>query len=442
MMFGLRSLFVFLLVVSVAVATDYLFHGTFDDAKTKTSGRFYYLYSEDGYDHCRFREEYDLPGNKHVNNLYMYMSGSVQSLTVLYSMCDVCTSDFIPEMPDQWWKNSTSYTDSNISEKVVIGSKSYTLKWYNKTSGTAKSSQVKSILMNYATDPAEAVVGAIEFTDGRFFRIKEFNYVENASMYDSKFSPDDTCPTGGCTMLVDIALIFDFNGSMYSGDWNYTTQFVENWVDVFNFGDQAAAAVIIKSYSDASIIAGAGSSLSTNKEDLIRDLKKQPPPSGSSCLGSGLELARSVFDKSPRKSKSPTKLAIVISDGSDSCNDRSQAAAELIKQDGAALIVIGVNVSGSVETHLKNLATKIIIKYAFFKAKSFKNIDNVANSLFTYLNCNAIRPVCDTFYGCGKCFPKPSTNPSTTEPSASCYHGAQISLIIVALITMLSVLFM
>jgi len=468
-MFGSQTRFLvvfgLLACVSVTLAENYIYTGTFVETKTdapntSTSGTFYYLYSTEGKDKCRFRVEYTLPGNQKVNNLYQYLYDAGQNMSVLYSMCDDCTAESVQEMPDPWWLDSI-YSDTGSTKQVTLGGASHTLKWFSRVNGTAKSSQVYRILMNGVTDPTTTLVGAIEFSDGRVFTLSSFSYLTPSQMTPSnaKFQASNSCPRPTCSMFADIVFVLDFSGSVGCVGWNQTSDFAIAVMNSFTFGDQAAAAACIqfngpryvykgtglsravtcnhnstvqayRFYTDyvnppdsitedttASVLAGADSSsgktVSINRVDLINNMQTPRCPSiyHNTCQSWGLELAMKVFDRSPRKNKNPPphRIVIAVTDGDDHCPNRTVESARKLRDDyGAFFIGVGVGLECDYDKDfIRNLSTILANQPSYFDVKGYSQIKTLVDKLFTPL-CDQYSSRCGLsckgFCGCGKCF--------------------------------------
>jgi len=272
---------------------------------------------------------------------------------------------------------------------------------------------------------------------------------------DPKFSTDSglDCPVPTCSMYTDIVFVLDYSGTVDSSEWRQQANFVIAVMNNFTFGDNAAAAAIVKfcgpycgkqptwvsipgcrwshasndwnyttcssSYmtgaNTAEVMAGSGPkdsmTVSTTKSDLISVMQQTRYPSGQTCQAFGLELAMKVFDRSPRAgyNRKPHRIVIAVTDGDDYCPNRTRAAAEKLKSDYDALFLgVGVGLDCQYDKNfIESLTSTIGDQKGYYDVQDYSRILEVSNKIFTPL-CDEFHsdcgPDCQGFCGCGDCF--------------------------------------
>jgi len=230
-------------------------------------------------------------------------------------------------------------------------------------------------------------------------------------------------------MFTDIVFVLDYSGSVSSTEWTQTSKFVIGVMNSFAFGDQGAAAACIKFTTSAQGLAygtyNGQQTVTTNKADLINTMSTERKPSGGTCQGSGLELAKQYFDHSPRKSKNVHKIVIAITDGSDGCRSRTQTAAKTLRETYDAFFIgVGVGIMRESDRQfIKDLTTQIAGQPSYYPVDNYGEIHTLVNKLFTPM-CDKYSydygSACKGFRGCGKCFCPNCTIPSDACKTMSC----------------------
>jgi len=456
---SLFAICVVLLVCSAAVLADNILTAKFVERRVNReyafmSGNLYYKYDEAHPENSRLRFVYSVGGST-VSNLYHYGDGA------MYSMCsDACTGKLLTEGADPWYNRDKYYTK---------GKKEGDLYWFDRTKeGVTESvgAQVSSILMDTGNS-ASNKIQQINFTDGRYLVLSEVKH--HSSGYDDMFKVDESldCPEATCAIYADLVFVVDNSGSVDDGEWTKTVNFVNAVMDTFTFDEKAVEAAIIqfnapefKTYCatksvarncnkckedsvyhgnyplpvpnerTATIVAGEDWGEGTTVSDKLNSLKTKlnagRPTKGHTCQAFGLELAKAVLERAPRRNyqKKPAPIVIAVTDGEDNCPNRTREAAKELRDYGAFLVEIGVGIGGCNDydiNFLKEIASKIgsSTTPAYYDVKDYNAIHEVTEKLFKPL-CDDFStdcgPDCLGFCGCGKCM-----CPQCDETGSSCF---------------------
>jgi len=417
-----------------------------------TNGKLYYYYDSTTPANSRLRFEYSLPGKISVIKLYNYTDDSV------FSMCTgkTCTGIYISEDPDPWYPDSATY---NQAQNPTTGS----YYWYTRKTVTGQ--QVKRILMNQDKAAANPIL-KIEFNDGRILDIK--NSVRNPNGYNAnhakfKIESGYNCPKPNCPLYADIVFVLDNSGSVNGTEWTISKDFVRKLLGKYEFGPKAVEAAVIqfqgnykhknckkkvidecktcytdhefKTYSvpnklTAKIIAGKSDSVTYDFDSLNKSLNNKRPESHGTCQGFGLQLAMSVFDKSPRnKNKDkPNRIVIVVTDGQDFCPVRTTNAANKLKKNyGAFIFEVGVGIPSCGknyhQTFLKGLASSIgsANTTAYYDVKNYDKVKEMSDILFKPIcrfSTSDCGSACHGFCGCANCY-----CPYCNDTGSYCYNN-------------------
>jgi len=414
---------------------------------SKAHGTLYYKYDSANPKNCRLRYEYTLPKNNVVKNLYNYNDGAI------YSMCTAkCTGLRTTEAPDPWYYVSNVYTKGNKEGDYY---------WYTRkplAAGSTASPQVSKILMGTSTSPSNQI-SKIELNDGRTLTLSSVQKL--TSGYDDKFVVESglNCPKPTCPIYADLIFVLDNSNSVSDSSWRKGGNFVDAVMQSFTFGIDAVEASIIQfnappaymcetrtvsgcdqCYTDrgfvttyngitytypgwgtAEIVAGKdygeGMTLSPDRIALETVMNaSRPARSGQTCQGYGLELAKTILDRSPRKNyaKKPQPIIIAVTDGADWCPNKTADAAESLRKDyGAFVAEIGVGLYTGCGDYDRNFLRRIASKIgtsdnpAYYDVSDYGAIHKVTEQLFKPI-CDDFNsdcgPDCLGFCGCGQCF--------------------------------------
>jgi len=466
-MFGTHSRFLsvcvaVLLLAATAFSAQYIIQADFEETRaskpgTLTHGTLRYLYDSSTKKNSRLSFTYNLPKNHVVNNLYHYTDAA------MYSICgtSACTGIKTSESPDPWYFVSSVY-----KQVSSYGGGMYT--YTNKTETT----QVKRIVMTPDTTPNANTykVQEVEFWDGRVIKLSNFKYAPSGvSASSSFFKTISKCPQATCPIYADIVFVLDYSGSVSSSEWSQLSQFVIGVVNSFTFGDDgAAAACLVFTGNGANSctygsISGCGSrykkdckwsttslpstktarllapdpstasdqipTVTTDKQNIINIMSQTRYPSGQTCQGFGLELARKVLDKDPRRklANKPHTIIIAVTDGVDFCPNKTLDEANKLRNNYDALVIeVGVGLSSCGNNYDKNLlkswASSLGGQPAYFDVANYAAIKSYVEKLFKPVceEYGSDCPSCDGFCGCGSCFCAECVQPGNTCKQMSC----------------------
>jgi len=484
-MFGQRSfvlLVAFATLVGIALAERYVIKGDFVERRKEwefgfLKGSFYYLYDSEMASVCRLRFEYSLDylGGNVITNVYNYEDGAMYSMNETKNAQNEikCTGMMIDEKPDPWWIVGDLFEETSEEEGGKV--------WYARNPSDVNSStQVMRILMDRDSDhPVDGYLAAINFYDGRNITFKNV-VVDNTITPESPiFEKPAECPSPTCPIYADIVFVLDASGSVTHIEWNQTVQFVVEVMNSFTFGKNAVAAAALqfngqdsktfkktikdpicgkiqryekdlelnRKINDPDLMAspkasadyGEGPTVSTNKDELIRELKntiidhcvypnsdpKNMVPEHCQAFPGwrgtnqalGLKLAMEFLDRSPRRNykAKPNNIVIVVTDGEDKNPNSTARNATLLQQPPYNALVVEVGVGLECEydrNYLESIASPLYDsegnkKPAYFAATDYDAIKRIADELFRPL-CNSnfsaeCGPDCKGFCGAGQC---------------------------------------
>jgi len=468
-----------LLCAALALADEHILVADFvetrpDRAYSTMSGKLYYFYDSSNANQCRLRFDYSIPnndGNK-PNGDYYPSNGLFSDLYdynehAMYSMCDQCSTIALNEFAVPWSTQYGTYWKSGEQENGCYW-------WYHNEvkDNNVYVNQVKRILLENNNNHWKNIK-RIEFTDGRVLVISNIQYnPNNIKKGNAKFDINQglDCPAVSCKLYADIVFVVDnsmsvetkWENGVRTDDWGDQINFVKKVMGLFEFGDDAVEAAVVQfnapwpkndcnygrcnrctndkdfgnpnvpSENTATMIAAIDGTVSSDKSRLESALNGERPGAGWTCQAYGLELAKQIFDRSPRRNlrNKPNKIVIAVTDGEDFCPRRTETAAKALRDDGVFLIEVGVGIgsflSGDEDCkgfdmgYLASIASKIggSDSPAIFSAESYQTISTIVDQLFKPL-CSSFNtacgPDCLGFCGCGKCFCPTCNSPSSCK---------------------------